>query len=53
MVDLTFDVVRVENLKPEKMLDRAADLAESAADALRDSGASDAEAADEAAASPA
>ncbi len=38
MVDLVFDVVRVENLKPDKMLDRAAELAENAADSLRDRG---------------
>jgi len=38
MVDLVFDVVRVDNLKPDKMLDRAAELAESAASSLRDRG---------------
>jgi len=42
MVDLVFDVVRVENLKPDKMLDRAAELAESAADSLRNRGSEDA-----------
>lgn len=36
MVDLTFDVCRPENWSPEKVLDRAADLAESSAEALRD-----------------
>jgi hypothetical protein len=35
MVDLTFDVFRPESWSPEKMFDRAADLAESTADALR------------------
>ena len=38
MVDLVFDVVRVDNLKPDKVLDRAAELAESAADSLRHRG---------------
>ncbi len=36
LVDLTFDVCRPENWSPEKVLDRAADLAESSADALRE-----------------
>jgi hypothetical protein len=35
MVDLTFDVFRPESWSPEKMFDRAADLAESTAEALR------------------
>jgi len=38
MVDLTFDMFRSENWSPKKMLDRAADLAESSADAMRDTG---------------
>ncbi len=38
MVDLCFDCFRVENWKPAKVMDRAADLAESTADALRDQG---------------
>ena len=36
MVDMTFDVFRPESWSPEKILDRAADLAESTADAIRD-----------------
>jgi len=36
MVDLTFDIFRGENLKPRKILDRAADIAEESADSLRD-----------------
>ena len=35
-VDLMFDLSRPEELKPKKVIDRAADLAESTADALRD-----------------
>ena len=35
-VDLMFDLSRPEELKPSKMVDRAADLVESSADALRD-----------------
>ncbi len=35
-VDLMFDLSRPEELKPSKVMDRAADLAESTADALRD-----------------
>lgn len=38
MVDLAFDVVRVDNLRPDKVLERAAEMAESAADSLRDRG---------------
>lgn len=38
MVDLAFDVVRVDNLRPDRVLDRAAELAESTADSLRDRG---------------
>ena len=38
MVDLVFDVVRTDNLKPDKMLDRAAEMAESTAESLRDRG---------------
>ena len=34
-VDLMFDLSRPEELKPSKMVDRAADLVESSADALR------------------
>jgi hypothetical protein len=41
MVDLTFDVFRPESWSPEKILDRAADFAESTADAIRDSGKKD------------
>lgn len=36
MVDLTFDIFRGEELKPRKMLDRAADFVEESADTLRD-----------------
>jgi hypothetical protein len=36
LLDLVFDVTRVDNLKPRKVLDRAADLADKAADSLRD-----------------
>ena len=36
MVDLTFDIFRGENLKPRKILDRAADIAEESAGSLRD-----------------
>jgi len=36
MVDLTFDIFRGEKLKPRKILDRAADIAEESADTLRD-----------------
>jgi len=36
MVDLTYDIFRGEELKPRKMLDRAADLVEESADTLRD-----------------
>lgn len=36
MVDLTFDIVRGEELKPRKILDRAADFVEDSADTLRD-----------------
>ena len=35
-VDLMFDMSRPEELKPSKVVDRAADLVESTADALRD-----------------
>ena len=35
-VDLMFDLSRPEELKPRKVVDRAADLVESTADALRD-----------------
>lgn len=35
-VDLMFDLSRPEELKPKKVLDRAADLVESTADAMRD-----------------
>jgi hypothetical protein len=35
-VDLIFDLSRPEELKPSKVVDRAADLVESSADALRD-----------------
>lgn len=35
-VDLMFDLSRPEELKPSKVVDRAADLVESTADALRD-----------------
>jgi hypothetical protein len=35
-VDLMFDLSRPEELKPRKVLDRAADLVESTADAMRD-----------------
>jgi uncharacterized protein Yka (UPF0111/DUF47 family) len=35
-VDLMFDVSRPEELKPSKVVDRAADLVEDAADAIRD-----------------
>jgi len=38
VVDLSFDIFRSENWSPGKMLDRAADLAESSADAIRDAG---------------
>jgi hypothetical protein len=36
MVDLTFDIFRGDELKPRKMLDRAADFVEESADTLRD-----------------
>lgn len=36
MVDLTFDIFRGDELKPGKILDRAADLVEESADTLRD-----------------
>jgi hypothetical protein len=36
MVDLTFDIFRGEELKPRKMIDRAADFVEESADTLRD-----------------
>jgi hypothetical protein len=36
MVDLTFDIFRGEELKPRKILDRAADFVEESADTLRD-----------------
>jgi hypothetical protein len=36
-VDFMFDMVRAENWKPDKVADKAADLAERSADALRDS----------------
>jgi hypothetical protein len=36
MVDLTFDIFRGEELKPRRMLDRAADLVEESAETLRD-----------------
>jgi hypothetical protein len=36
MVDLTFDIFRGEELKPRKMLDRAADIVEESAETLRD-----------------
>ena len=35
-VDLMFDMSRPEELKPSKVVDRAADLVEDAADAIRD-----------------
>ena len=35
-VDLMFDLSRPEELKPRKVVDRAADLVESTADAMRD-----------------
>ena len=35
-VDLLFDIVRPANWKPEKVMDRAADLAQRSAEALRD-----------------
>ena len=35
-IDLMFDLSRPEELKPKKVVDRAADLVESTADALRD-----------------
>ena len=35
-IDLMFDLSRPEELKPRKVVDRAADLVESTADALRD-----------------
>ncbi len=36
MVDLTFDIFRGEELKPRRILDRAADFVEESADTLRD-----------------
>ena len=36
MVDLTFDIFRGDELKPRKILDRAADFVEESADTLRD-----------------
>ena len=36
MVDLTFDIFRGEELKPRKMIDRAADFVEESADTLRE-----------------
>jgi hypothetical protein len=36
MVDLMFDIVRGEEVKPRSVFDRAADLVEESADALRD-----------------
>ena len=35
-IDLMFDLSRPEELKPKKVVDRAADLVESTADAMRD-----------------
>jgi hypothetical protein len=40
-VDLMFDLSRPEELKPSKVVDRAADLVESTADALRDAAGDD------------
>ena len=40
-VDLMFDLSRPEELKPRKVVDRAADLVESTADALRDAAGED------------
>ena len=40
-VDLMFDLSRPEELKPRKVVDRAADLVESTADALRDAAGDD------------
>jgi hypothetical protein len=40
-VDLMFDMSRPEELKPSKVVDRAADLVESTADALRDAAGDD------------
>ncbi len=36
MVDLTFDIFKADNWKPERVVDLAADLAEKSAEALRD-----------------
>ncbi len=36
MVDLVFDFLKTDNLKPGKVMDRMADLAESSAEAFRD-----------------
>jgi len=36
MVDLTFDIVRGEEVKPRTVMDRAVDLVEESADVLRD-----------------
>ena len=40
-IDLMFDLSRPEELKPSKVVDRAADLVESTADALRDAAGDD------------
>jgi hypothetical protein len=40
-IDLMFDLSRPEELKPRKVVDRAADLVESTADALRDAAGED------------
>jgi hypothetical protein len=40
-IDLMFDLSRPEELKPRKVVDRAADLVESTADAMRDAAGDD------------